>query len=205
MDEAGSSPSYKLTKVHPSLAPEADQVGKYAAVLRERLRDDGLPQARKKVMTGSTCSHRIADVVIDLYAQIATLSRVTASIEKKGEEKARAEIEIARWFAFQARHRMVANLKALDRHRDAEATAISDRGLRGRRLSLRPLGLVRRGRGAGTSRLPAALVPPRDSTAAPRRPRPHLHDPRPDTVPGRAGQRPRHRAASRSRSSTPGR
>ena len=33
-------------------------------------------------------------VLIDLYAQIATLSRVTASIAKKGEERARGEREI---------------------------------------------------------------------------------------------------------------
>ena len=51
---------------------------------------------------------------------------MTAAIEKKGEEKAKPEIEIARWFSFQARHRIVANLKALDKHKDAEATAISD-------------------------------------------------------------------------------
>ena len=51
---------------------------------------------------------------------------MTAAIEKKGEEKAKPEIEIARWFCFQARHRMVSNLKALDRHKDSEATSISN-------------------------------------------------------------------------------
>ena len=52
---------------------------------------------------------------------------MTASIAKKGEEKAAGEIEIAQWFGSKARHRMVANLKALDKNRDAECTSISDR------------------------------------------------------------------------------
>ncbi len=37
----------KLTKVHPSLAPEADQIGRYAGRLRERVRDDPA-QARQE-------------------------------------------------------------------------------------------------------------------------------------------------------------
>ena len=65
-------------------------------------------------------------MLIDLYALIATLSRATSAIEKKGDEKAAGEVEIARWFCNEARHRMVANLKALDRNRDAECTSISD-------------------------------------------------------------------------------
>ena len=52
---------------------------------------------------------------------------MTASIAKKGEEKAAGEIEIARWFCTEARHRMVANLKSLDKNRDTECTSISDR------------------------------------------------------------------------------
>ncbi|HQN09265.1 MAG TPA: acyl-CoA dehydrogenase family protein [Thermoanaerobaculia bacterium] len=121
----GTVTSYKLDKVHPSLAPEADQVGKYAAVLRNAC-ETMVYRNRKNVVNRQYLLHRIADVVMDLYAQIATLSRVTAAIEKKGEEKAKPEIEIVRWFSFQARHRMVANLKALDKHKDAEATAISN-------------------------------------------------------------------------------
>ncbi|MDL2717166.1 MAG: hypothetical protein PT977_05385, partial [Acidobacteriota bacterium] len=81
----------------------------------------------KKVVDKEYQQERIADVLIDLYAQIATLSRVTSSIAKRGEEKAAGEIEIARWFCAHARHRMVANLKALEKNRDADCTSISDR------------------------------------------------------------------------------
>ncbi len=116
----------RLTKVASVLAPEADMVGKYAGVFSNAV-ETIVRKHGKKVIDREYQHERIADVLIDLYAQIATLSRVTASIAKKGEEKAAGEIEIARWFCHHARHRMVGNLKALERNRDTETTAISDR------------------------------------------------------------------------------
>jgi len=116
----------RLKKVHPALAPEADQVGRYAGVFANAA-ETILRKHGKKVVDREYQQERLADVVIDLYAQIAVLSRVTASIAKKGEEKAAGEIEIARWFCHEAKHRMVGNLKALDRNRDSLTTAISDR------------------------------------------------------------------------------
>jgi hypothetical protein len=116
----------KLTKVHPSLAPEGEQVGKYAGIFANAA-ETILRKHGKKVVDREYQQERLADIVVDLYAQIAVLSRVTASIQKKGEEKAAGEIEIARWFCHHALHRMVGNLKALDRNRDALTTAISDK------------------------------------------------------------------------------
>ena len=115
-----------LTKVHPSLAPEADQVGRYAGIFANAC-ETILRKHGKKVVDREYQQERLADVLIDLYAQIATLSRVTASIARKGEEKAAGEAEIARWFCNEAKHRMVGNLKALDKNRDAETTSVSDR------------------------------------------------------------------------------
>jgi len=42
----------KLTKVHPALAPEADQVGRYAGILRERVRDDPAPARQESRRQG---------------------------------------------------------------------------------------------------------------------------------------------------------
>jgi len=116
----------RLTKVAPVLAPEADMVARYAGVFSNAV-ETIVRKHGKKVIDKEYQHERIANVLIDLYAQIATLSRVTASIARKGEEKAAGEIQIARWFCHQARHRMVGNLKALERNRDADTTAISDR------------------------------------------------------------------------------
>lgn len=115
----------KLTQVHSSLAPEADQVGHYAGIFANAV-ETILRKHGKKVIDREYQHERIANVLIDLYAQIATLSRVTSAIAKKGEEKAAGEIRIARWFCYQARHRMVGNLKSLDKNRDEETTSISD-------------------------------------------------------------------------------
>jgi acyl-CoA dehydrogenase family member 9 len=114
------------TKVHPSLAPEADQFGRYAGVFANAA-ETILRKHGKKVVDREYQQERLADVVIDLYAQIAVLSRATSSIAKKGEEKAAGEVEMARWFCHEAKHRMVGNLKALERNRDGLTTAISDR------------------------------------------------------------------------------
>jgi acyl-CoA dehydrogenase family protein 9 len=114
------------TKVHPSLAPEADQFGRYAGVFANAA-ETILRKHGKKVVDREYQQERLADVVIDLYAQIAVLSRVTSTIAKKGEEKAAGEVEMARWFCHEAKHRMVGNLKALERNRDGLTTAISDR------------------------------------------------------------------------------
>jgi acyl-CoA dehydrogenase family protein 9 len=116
----------RLTKVHPSLAPEAEQFGKYAGVFANAA-ETILRKHGKKVVDREYQQERLADVAIDLYAQIAILSRVTASITAKGEEKASGELELARWFCHEAKHRMVGNLKALDRNRDGLTTSISDR------------------------------------------------------------------------------
>ncbi|MEO6326882.1 MAG: acyl-CoA dehydrogenase family protein [Thermoanaerobaculia bacterium] len=114
-----------LTKVHPSLSPEADQVGHYAGIFANAV-ETILKKHGKKVIDKEYQHERIANVIIDLYAQIATLSRVTSSIAKKGEAKAAGEVKIARWFCYQAKHRMVGNLKALERNKDEETTAISE-------------------------------------------------------------------------------
>jgi len=118
--------SDKLTRVHPVLRAEADLFSKYAGVFANAA-ETILRKHGKKVVDREYQQERLADVIIELYAQLATLSRVTSAIEKKGEEKAKGEIEIARWFCHESKHRIVAALKALERNRDAETTSISER------------------------------------------------------------------------------
>jgi acyl-CoA dehydrogenase family member 9 len=116
----------RLTKVHAVLAPEADQVGKYAGVFANAA-ETILRKHGRNVVDREFQQERLANVLIDLYAQVATLSRVTAAIAKKGEEKAAGEIEIARWFCYEAKKRMVGNLKGLEKNRDRDSTSISNR------------------------------------------------------------------------------
>lgn len=115
----------KMEKVAPSFAPEADAVGRYATALSNALQII-VWRHGKKVIERQYQHQRIANVMIDLYASTAVLSRVTASIGKKGEEATAAEASVARWFLNEARHRIVANMKALEKNRDRDATAVSD-------------------------------------------------------------------------------
>ncbi len=115
----------KLTKVHPLLAPEADYVGKYVTALANAMQlivwNHG-----KNVVDRQYQLERVANIMIDIYAQIATLSRVTSSMLKKGLEKSRPEIDIVKWFCHQSRHRIVSNLKSLEKNRDRDCTEISN-------------------------------------------------------------------------------
>ncbi len=130
----------KLTKVHPSLAPEADQVGRYAGIFANAC-ETILRKHGKKVVDREYQQERLADVLIDLYAQIATLSRVTAAIEKKGEEKAAGEVEIARWFCNEARHRMVGEPQGARQEPRRRLHLDQRPRVRGGRLPLRPVGM----------------------------------------------------------------
>lgn len=116
----------KLTRVHPALAPEADEVGRYAGVFANAV-ETLLRKHGKRVVEKEYQQERLANVVIDLYAMIACLSRATSSLHERGEEKTRGEVDTVRWFWGEAKHRVVANLKALEKNRDRETTAVSDR------------------------------------------------------------------------------
>jgi acyl-CoA dehydrogenase family member 9 len=118
--------SDKLTRVHPSLRPEADLFSKYAGVFANAA-ETILRKHGKKIVDREYQQERLADVLVELFAQLATLARVTSAIEKKGEEKAAGEIELARWYCYQSKHKIVGALKALEKNRDRETTSISDR------------------------------------------------------------------------------
>jgi hypothetical protein len=69
----------------------------------------------------------MADVMIDLFVLAATLSRVTASIERLGVDKAAPEIEIAQVLTGQVRGRVGRNFRKLDSNDDELIKAIADR------------------------------------------------------------------------------
>ena len=53
-------------------------------------------------------------------------SVTTAAVTRRGEEKAAPELRLAKAFLADAKYRIVANLKRLDRNHDPDQTAISD-------------------------------------------------------------------------------
>jgi acyl-CoA dehydrogenase family protein 9 len=115
----------RLTKADPALAPEAELVSKYVratgAALEALLRRHG-----KDIVARQYQQERLANVVIDLYASLAVLSRATAAIAARGAESAAAELGCARAFVHAAKYRIVGALKRTYSNRDPEQTAISE-------------------------------------------------------------------------------
>jgi hypothetical protein len=72
----------------------------------------------KEIHLKQFAQKRVADIVIDLYAMYCVLSRVTASIEANGEEKAQMEIAIAEAFFSKSNRRIRGNFKAMNRNED---------------------------------------------------------------------------------------
>jgi acyl-CoA dehydrogenase family protein 9 len=116
----------KLARLAPQLAPEGEILARYARALGGTV-EGLLFRHGKEIVQREYQQERLANAVIDLYACLAVLSRATAAAARSGEEKAADELRVARAFVHNARHRIVGNLKKIDRNRDAEATAISNR------------------------------------------------------------------------------
>jgi len=115
----------RLTKVAPPLAAEAEIVARYARATGGAV-ETLLKKYGKGVIEKEYHQERLANVAIDLYASLCTLSRATAAYAKLGAEKADSQIRVARAFVQGAKYRMVAQLKEMDKNRDAEQTAISE-------------------------------------------------------------------------------
>ena len=118
-------PAGRISRVAPSLAAEGEAVARYAMATGGAV-ETILRKYGKGVLTKEYHHERLANVGIDLYASLAVLSRATFSIEAKGVEKSADEVRLARVFIRGARHRIVGQLKDMDRNLDPDVTAISE-------------------------------------------------------------------------------
>ncbi|HET9597206.1 MAG TPA: acyl-CoA dehydrogenase family protein [Anaeromyxobacteraceae bacterium] len=113
------------TLLHPALEDIAenyeDQARELAWVADRVLRRHG-----KKIIDKQFALRRIADILVDLFAQAAVLSRVNATLESEGEEGSARELEIARIFSRQARSRIRGNLRRVDVNDDERVKALAD-------------------------------------------------------------------------------
>jgi acyl-CoA dehydrogenase family protein 9 len=114
-----------ITKSHPRLKKLAGVLEEYTLELSQQT-EVLLKRHGKEIHLKQFAQKRIADVAIDLFAMFCTLSRVTDSIETKGEEKAQLEIAIAEAFFMKANRRVKGNYKAMDRNEDDLMKLIAD-------------------------------------------------------------------------------
>ncbi len=114
----------RVRKAHPDLSslaePIGDQVKRLRAVSESQLREHKGGIALKQFT-----QKRLSDAVSDIYAQIATLSRVTAIFEEQGVEPSGQERYIAETFCTRAAARVQSNLDQVESNDDERMTAIA--------------------------------------------------------------------------------
>lgn len=115
----------KWTLLAPSVAEEAsvfEEGARELALATDKL----LRRFGKRIVEEQLPTRRLADVMIDLFALGAVLSRVSSRIEDAGEKAAEVERGILRTFARQARRRMTASLAGLEENEDAGVDALAN-------------------------------------------------------------------------------
>jgi acyl-CoA dehydrogenase family member 9 len=117
-----------FTRLHPALSGLGEQ---YEALVREVawVADRELRRHGKGIIEQQFALKRVADILTDLFVTAAVLSRVTASLEQRGEAGAARELEIARVFARAARSRIRGNLRRVDSNDDELVVALADDAL----------------------------------------------------------------------------
>jgi hypothetical protein len=122
------NPKGTFTKIHPKLKEQS-------AIFEEGVRDLSTAADRilrkhgKKVIEKQFATKRLADIMIDLFVLACVLSRVSASIEEKGEKESAHEIEIAGVFAGQVRRRTKSNFNKIDDNDDELVKSLANHAL----------------------------------------------------------------------------
>ena len=109
---------------HPDLSDHADSVSDQVSGLRDAT-EKLLRTHRREIIERQFQQRRLCDVVSDIYAQIAVLSRVTQIFEEHGVEPSGQERYIADTFCTRAARRVGANLDQIERNDDERMTAIA--------------------------------------------------------------------------------
>jgi acyl-CoA dehydrogenase family protein 9 len=114
----------RLTLAHEALGGLADPVGDQV----KELRDAGeklLRRHGKDIVNQGVAHKRFAEAMMDIYAQIAVLSRVTAIFEDQGVEPSGQERYIAETFCTRAARRVESALNQVESNDDERMTAIA--------------------------------------------------------------------------------
>jgi acyl-CoA dehydrogenase family protein 9 len=114
----------RITKAHDELSKLADPVTDQVKRLRD-VAEKSLREHRKGFMDQQFIQKRLSDAISDIYAQVATLSRVTSIFEDQGVEPSGQERYIAETFCTRAARRVESNLDQVESNDDDRMTAIA--------------------------------------------------------------------------------
>jgi acyl-CoA dehydrogenase family protein 9 len=116
----------RLSRAHPLLNREAVVFEDYVAALARNV-EKVLRKHGRDIAEMQYTQRRVADMAIDLYAIAAVVARTTRSIEKRGEEGARRELDLATIFVASAERRLAETARAFDANDDELRKAIASR------------------------------------------------------------------------------
>ena len=116
----------RLSKTHPLLNREAVVFEEATSDLAKNV-DKVLRKHGKNIAEMQYTQKRIADIAIDLYATAAVLARTTKAIERRGEDGAKREIDLATIFVAMAEKRLAENNLAFEKNDDELRKAVADK------------------------------------------------------------------------------
>jgi alkylation response protein AidB-like acyl-CoA dehydrogenase len=112
-----------IRQLAPELRKAAEIYEKYTIELA-RVADQLLRKHGKAIADFQYQQKRVADIAIDLFVGLCTLSRADA-LAKAGDRNAAQALSIAQLFARQARRRMARNVRSIERNEDQEFDALA--------------------------------------------------------------------------------
>ncbi|MBX7136768.1 MAG: acyl-CoA dehydrogenase family protein [Oligoflexia bacterium] len=115
----------RIDSVHPLLKEDAAVYEEYTVQLANSA-EGVLRHFGKDIIGKQFTSKRFANAVIDLFAGLCVLSRVTSIINESSAAKAVDAINIAHIFTQQAKRRMNQNLRRLKRNEDSLMKKLAD-------------------------------------------------------------------------------
>jgi len=122
--KTGRGEAGKLAGLDESIQPQVDIFEKKTRNLAQAA-DRILRKHGKNIIGKQFATKRLADIMIDLFVMACTLSRVQASIDANGVEKATKEIEILKVFTREARIRIKRNFRRIDNNEDELLKALA--------------------------------------------------------------------------------
>jgi acyl-CoA dehydrogenase family member 9 len=114
----------RLTRAHPELSGHADAVSEQVKELRG-VSESLLREHKRGIVERQLHQKRLADMVADIYAQIAVLSRVSSIFADQGVEPSGQERYIAETFCTRAAARVRGRLAQISENDDDRMAAIA--------------------------------------------------------------------------------
>jgi acyl-CoA dehydrogenase family protein 9 len=115
----------RIRDVHPSLVSAKVQFETWAKNIHFSA-ERALMHNGKNIIYRELIQKRLADAAADLYAMVATISRVDTLIKDKGVDKCKIEIKLCNTFADQAWRRVRRNLLMVDSNNDKDIVEIAE-------------------------------------------------------------------------------